>query len=109
MRFPEDESDVFTPSNHPRRRPTISRKRKTSEAAEDHADSSAREDAKKKEPVAADTGENSCSFIEFGMNRSPRNRRATGSIPTRGPIGSVSMRPGRSQTGLKIEIVNMFT
>ena len=65
MRFPEDESDVFTPSNHPRRRPTINRKRKTSEAAEDHADSSAREDAKKKEPVAADTGENSCSFIEF--------------------------------------------
>ena len=57
VRLPDDENDVFASSSHgPRRRPTINRKRKTSGAAEDHADNGAREETKKKEPMVTDIG-----------------------------------------------------
>jgi hypothetical protein len=59
LRVPDDESDVFTAPNHPRRRPTINRKRKSSDITEDRTDHGARsrEDTKKKEAVATDIGE----------------------------------------------------
>lgn len=57
MRFPDDENEVFAPASHgPRRRPTISRKRKSSEVNEDHPDRGAREGSKKKETVVLNTG-----------------------------------------------------
>ena len=65
LRIPDDESDVFVAPNHPRRRPTISRKRKSSDVPEDHADhgARAREDVKKKEPVVSDIGKEIHSCI----------------------------------------------
>ncbi len=66
MLLTDDENEVFTPSTHPRRRPTINRKRKTSEVAEEHTDSGARYDVKKKEPVVGDVGENICSYVVLG-------------------------------------------
>ncbi|XP_028409927.1 F-actin-uncapping protein LRRC16A-like isoform X2 [Dendronephthya gigantea] len=99
VRFPDAESEVFNAPSHPRRRPTINRKRRTSDITEEHADSGGvKGDSKKKEAVVPDidlsvsleTPTNGLVHVTKNRPRPARGRRP----PTRATGGQQNTAVG---------------